>query len=462
MSIFLDLAGKSGTAFFNLFTISGEDGGLGLTDVPGDSTVFQITYDETAGQPATADRLNQLVNNNFGAPVVTTQDIIITALNGGIDPYSGLDITGNALSYLDESGPSPVIRNVCDVSQCCGAGLAGFDTDGNPIATPNPVILYHELSHAFREVTGTQEDNDEPPATTDENVMRGVLGLCLRDVNNHGGDCAAGADCGGSDGGPDGGPPVGGCAAGNDDGGCFIVSVTTGSSESAEVNRLRQLRDDVAGVSGLSAQLISVIYGEYAQFSPGIAGELEQDAFARQAVLWIVVRPLLAWYTLAGALALEQADQKAVSRAKRGVLKACPHFLGRSSIVTLLETLRSGEPLPADAPQLLLDFAPRIQQAARLRFASWAILDPLVRVWTSAVRHHDVADEVAQWLATAPLELLARPSDTELLDLDLGGLAGFFNFKPAARRQIGTRLATAWPEAVAILERHGFIQQRGT
>ncbi|MEO8166024.1 MAG: hypothetical protein ABI619_11580, partial [Betaproteobacteria bacterium] len=337
MSIFLDLAGKSGTAFFNLLTISGEDGGLGLTDVPGDPTVFQITYDETAGQPATADRLNQLVNNNFGAPVVTTQNIIITALNGGIDPYSGEDIAGNAKSYLDESGPSPVIRNVCDVSQCCGAGLAAFDTDGNLIASPNPVILYHELSHAFREVTGTQEDNDEPLATIDENVMRGVLGLCLRDVNNHGGDCAAGADCGGSDGGPDGGPPAGGCAAGNDDGGCFIVSVTTGSSESAEVNRLRQLRDDVAGVSGLSAQLISVIYDEYAQFSPGIAGELEQDAFARQAVLWIVVRPLLAWYTLAGTLALEQADQKAVSQAKRGVLKACPRFLGRSSIVTLLE-----------------------------------------------------------------------------------------------------------------------------
>jgi hypothetical protein len=214
-------------------------------------------------------------------------------------------------------------------------------------------------------------------------------------------------------------------------------------------------------VSGLSAQLISVIYDEYAQFSPGIAGELEQDAFARQVVLWTVVRPLLAWYTLAGTLALKQADQKAVTQAKRDVLKACPRFLGRSSMVTLLETLRSGAPLPADTPQLLLDFAPRIQQAARLRFASWAILDPLVRVWTSAVCQRDIADEVGQWLATAPLELLARPSNTELLDLDLSGLAGFFNFQPTARRQIGKRLATAWPEAVAILERHGFIQQRG-
>ena len=52
-----------------------------MTDVPGDAALFQITYAETAGQPATADRLNQLVNNNFGAPVATTQDIVVTALN---------------------------------------------------------------------------------------------------------------------------------------------------------------------------------------------------------------------------------------------------------------------------------------------------------------------------------------------------------------------------------------------
>jgi hypothetical protein len=66
MSIFPHLAGVSGTAFFNLLTISGEDGGLGLDDVPGDATIFVITYVEMAGQPATADRLNTLVNTDFG------------------------------------------------------------------------------------------------------------------------------------------------------------------------------------------------------------------------------------------------------------------------------------------------------------------------------------------------------------------------------------------------------------
>ena len=74
-----------------------------------------------------------------------------------------------------------------------------------------------------------------------------------------------------------------------------------------------------------------------------------------------------------------------------------------------------------------------------------------------ATRHLDVVEEVAQWLATAPLEALVPPSDPELLDVELGCLAGFFQFKPTARRQIGKRLVVAWPNATAALERHGFI-----
>ena len=40
--------------------------------------------------------------------------------------------------------------------------------------------------------------------------------------------------------------------------------------------------------------------GDYALFSPAIAAELEHDDVARLTVLAVIVRPLLAWYTLAG------------------------------------------------------------------------------------------------------------------------------------------------------------------
>jgi hypothetical protein len=458
MSVFLDVNGATGTGFFNLLTISGEDGALDLNDFPGDATVFVINYVETAGQPATADRLSDLVNDNFPSPITTTSKIVVTALNGGNDPHSGIDVTGNGITYLDSTGSSPVIRIAYDISQCCGAGLALFDINGNHITDPNPVILYHELSHAFRKATGTQASNDEIPAETDENVLRSQLGLCLRDVNNHDGDCTGGDDCGGSTGNADGGPLPGGCAS-SDDGGCFIVSTTTGSATSIEVTELRQLRDRVASASRLAAQLIEVIYQDYYQFSPGIAANLEQQPIARQAVLGIVVRPLLAWYKLAGLLALEQPDEATVMQARQQLLSACPTYFGASSISVLLETVRSGQSFPPGSPQLLRDFAPLFSPATRLPFASWAILDPLERVWRTAANHLDVVDQVAQWLATAPLETLSPPGDPESLEAELAGLAAFFNFQPIARRQIGVRLASAWPQACGALERYGFIDK---
>jgi hypothetical protein len=436
MTLFLDTTGLSSTGFGDLFTISRQDGNLGDTPVPGDPSANQMTY--AGGSPAgpTAARLFSLINTNFGTPIV------VSALNDGIDPITGQDLTAVAgETYIDSTSGSAIIRVVYDASQCLGSGFFVFDTSANHITFPNPVLLYHELSHAFRAAQGTTASNDEIPAETDENVMRGVLSLCLRDVNNHGGGCGPGSTCGGT-------------SNGN---GCFIVSATTGSPSSAEVTVLRQLRDRVAAASGMAAKLIDAVYDEYYQFSPGIVVNLEKNAGARESVLWMVVQPLLAWYKLAGAVALDLADQSAVSRAKQEVLRACPPYFGGAHIAALLETIRAGESLPADSPQLLRDFAPRLQEAARLRFASWAILDPLIRVWKSTTSDHDVIDEVSLWLETAPLEALSPPCNSEALDVDLSRLAEFFGFKPRARRNLGARLAVAWPEARASLERHGFV-----
>jgi hypothetical protein len=214
----------------------------------------------------------------------------------------------------------------------------------------------------------------------------------------------------------------------------------------------------VGAVSALSGQVVNEILREYYQFSPEIAANLEKDEVARKAVLRIVVRPLIAWYTLVSNLGLERADRNAISQAAQEVLDACPRSLGEARVAPLLEAIRSGGPLPDDAPQQLLAFLPRIREAARLRFASWAILDALLRVWTLTTRHVDVLAEAAEWLATAPLELVAQPNDPKRLDMDLAALAGFFDFRPRARLQLGARLAEAWPETVEALERHGFMK----
>jgi hypothetical protein len=273
-------------------------------------------------------------------------------------------------------------------------------------------------------------------------VMRGVLGLCLRDVNNHGGDCGPPADdCGGSDGST----------------GCFIVSAATGSPASAEVVRLRRLRGRVAASSRVAAELIDAIYAEYHQWSPEIAAGVRRDALARDAVLRLVVRPLLAWYALAGVLALDPGDHGAIADAAEDLSRARDGHPPAPAIASVLEAIRSGEPLSADAPESLRGFASKAAEAARFRLAAWAIIDPLFRIWGSAGRELDAVGDVAAWLATAPLEVLTPARDPDLLDADIEALARFFRFRPDARPELGLRLARAWPDARDALARHGFI-----
>jgi hypothetical protein len=240
---------------------------------------------------------------------------------------------------------------------------------------------------------------------------------------------------------------------------CFIVSAATGSPDSAEVKRMQQIRARVAAVSALSEQLIAEILREYYQFSPEIAADVGGDEVARTAVLGIVVRPLMAWYALAVTLGLELSDAKTVERYVRELLGACASHPGSLSTAAALEAIRSGKPLPADVPSTILPFMDRARQAGRSQFASWAILDPLVRAWSLGARHADVIEEVSQWLGSAPLESLPQPTDPNVLDEELKKLSGFFDFRPAARRQLGTRLASAWPEAVPALTKHGFLSQ---
>lgn len=443
MSIFLDQSpGLSAEAFSDCLRICISDGNLGDLPVAGDPTILQLTYAGARPAPETAARLHDMCNDNFGAPIVI-QNIIVTALSGGVDPISGIDITGNGITYTDSTGATTVIRIVYDMNNCNGNGIFVFDTGGNQISLARPPLLYHELSHAFRGATGTQLPNDEPPAETDENVMRTEMGYCLRDINNHGGGCGHGDDCSG--------PPT------PDSGGCFIVSATTGSPRSEEVERLRGLRDRVAARSALGAQLIDKIYEEYYRFSPAIAARLDQAATPREATLRMVVRPLLAWYALAGALAFEHTDQEALRSAKRALDDACPRLYGRAVIASVLESLLAGRKVPAGAPHMLRQFAPQIEAAARLPFARWAILDALALAWSPA-SHRKPADAVALWLASAPLDRLPMPAGPQF-EAQLGTLARFFDFDPAARLVLGERLAHARPDAAAALAAHGFVIQ---
>jgi hypothetical protein len=472
MSLFVDRSPgvDQSSVTTDLFTISWNDGNLGqgadttvngalsgITSIP----VAPVTYTSVTTGMASADRLFTLVNNDSGDGLNWSNPIVITPLPGGNDPYFGGSINGNAQVYVDTGVTPAVIHVVYDTSQDGGQGIALFDTNGDAIQSPNAVILYHELSHAFHRAINQSpfpqtacpgDTTDEPAAEIDENVLRAQLGLCLRDVCNHGGEPGFGKACGGSA--TPGGPPlVDGDAPPEDDGGCFIVTAAMGSAQAWEIWRLRAIRDRIAACSSISSALIAAVYSEYAQFGPAVARAIAPDAHARGAVREFIVRPLFAWYELSEKLALGAAPGD-VARAKQAVLGACSSELA-PFVVAILEQVSQGEPLPA-----ILDLGSAFDRIAKLPLAAWALLTPLRSAWTGAANRSDLTEAVADWLASAPIDRVGPPPANSL-DTELQQLAHFLDFAPQARRILGARLAASWPSTFAELRCHGFLETGG-
>ena len=430
MTLFIDLSGDENETFGTLYSISRGDGGLGEDEIGADQTVDQVSYLETPGKPATADRLNTLVNTDFGTPIV------ITTLAGGNDPYSGRDITGNALTYTDSSGSTPVIRVVWDDAQCNGSGVYNYDINGKKIACPNPVILYHELSHAYR--IAANLPNSEQLAEEDENVMRAELGQCLRDVNNHNGGCGPGDTCGGSS------------------NGCFIVSAAAGSAESSEVLRLKQLRDRIVRGTRLGAQLLDAIYRDYYRFSPRLAIELHRHPELRKEVLNLAVRPLIAWYSLAEVVSLDPEDTDSRQSRCDAVCRACLIAVDPAVVAEAMAAIKIGRQPPPNSPVALTYLAERAEEVPSLRFASWAIFEPLAQLWTSVAARSHPCEQVRVWLAAAPLEALDPPQQ-DVLAAELAIFARGPLLLRAERHKMGRRLAAAWPGSHGQLARHDFL-----
>jgi hypothetical protein len=250
----------------------------------------------------------------------------------------------------------------------------------------------------------------------------------------------------------------GGGAVATSTDGCFIVTATTGSDASEQIIQLRALRERVFSLSPLSARLAIKVAAEYYQFSPAIAADLERDAIGKTVALTLAVRPLIAWYALACALALDAGDQAAVEAATKAFHAARPPALAMNGLGALLEAIRSGSPLPYGVPEGLQAYLPKIRQGASLPFVNWFVLDPLVRLCSLEDERADVADEISQWLARAPLAMIDAPDETpDDLDSELRTLAAFFNFSPKGRVELGRGLLAAWPAARDSLARHGFL-----
>lgn len=183
MPLFISQASHVNDVFTHLNEIINNTGGLSTTPVVGDPTVMRVVYAIPAGVTGTVQtRIDALVNSTPSSNVVIT----------GTDPTLTPSITNNA--GLTTPVTASITTVVYDTTQANGQNYFVFDTSSNHISFPNCILLFHELAHAFHiannepnHTTSLNVPAAERIAQTDENTLRTLKVLTLRNVNNHSG-----------------------------------------------------------------------------------------------------------------------------------------------------------------------------------------------------------------------------------------------------------------------------------
>lgn len=409
-------AGQSGgvdaqQAAIDLGIATNGDTGLGLAAQIGDRQ--QVTYVRSdPGAPAI--RIATLVNTNFN---VNPQgvDIVILPVLGNFflnDGRSILTVGGTSLPPSGSGLPGATLNNtnsclvIYDTSQNNGAGwcLARAGTNGTlDLPTPNPIILFHELSHAFRIVTNAllattatcnPSSPEEAAAINDENLLRTQIAAAqgvpavLRDPGIH---------CGGS------------CAPGTAPSCCIVATVTSGSPLSAEVAALRALRDGYLRPTEVGHAFFEALHRDYYMFSPQIATAAAGDPRLRARILEGFVRPLIVILGVIQQYSLETDAPQAL-----GARFAEEH----ADVSAAHERMASFQDLVKHPDALLGEDAAAasslLERALWSQHVMWALWEPVLLYYTILEGHLGGEDPattgarlrtaIADWAGRLPVE----------------------------------------------------------
>ncbi len=424
-SVFPDRAEADLFTATNLDTNFGEDAPVG--------DLIQVTYGTEQSTGPCPDRVHLLVNTDFG---VNAQhiDIIVVAVDGSFALLDGTLLTANAgrtFPVGDPDNPTGSVLVVYDTSQDNGAGycVKGLVSGNYDCPFPNSVILFHELSHAFRyanhtnlslSATGCTASPEENAAENDENLLRTQLGIPLRDSTDH-----CGGACGMA------GPNTGSC--------CIVASIATGSVYSAEVNALRQVRDSFLRRSEIGFSFFDWLFEDYYSFSPEVCRLMAISPPLRDRIERDFVRPLtlvltlIHTYSLGGALGerfesdlaaapqLTAMSREEVSEAIRVLQVVSRGDVTSDPVLTQLSSLLSTRAIGSPPVRWALMEPVEIYANALLwrldgvgidvidrhladRFDAWAAEMPLTNVWSTLAKY-----EIRQELVFLKQCLLRTP-----------------------------------------------------
>lgn len=351
--------------------VENTDADYGEDALPDPSDLFQVTYILNTATGPCPTRLDTLVNTNFGVNPENI-DIIILAGDGGFTLNDGEMLsnvggvalrpgeTHNGVNFNPTTSHYVIYESGGGTN--CVKGEASGDYDA---PDPSSVILYHELSHAFRQANAASLDGTEPSACgtsaeeraaeVDENDMRDQLGIARRDVGDHCGD-----------------PGCGTC--------CIVASIASGSTYSAEVNALRQVRDHFLRRSNVGFDFFDQLFDDYYNFSPEICRMMAASPDLTHLIEIYFVMPLTRCLTLIQNYTLGGLDYPQLGARFFSDLEASPELASMSiadlrRALDLLsgmtdESVTLGPSL--DKLWLLLDARARSSD-----FVRWALMDTI-------------------------------------------------------------------------------------
>ena len=430
-------------------------GDLGTTIDPAGNTAVEMSYTQT-GSSFSRDRMNDIINNLAGPIDVLGVD------NTYILP-DGNPVTSEAGSTTYPPDANGIVYVIYDVTDCGGSHYYVYDTAGHQIPFPPPVILFHELSHAYHEQFGDLDlGAPEVQAETDENGFRAEVGLALRNVNNHGGGC--------------GGPAPTGTTGGSSGGECFIATAAYGSALAPPLIMLQDLRDRLVGQSQLGNTLYTKVRSEYYRFSPSVAADMSAEPALRRAIATVGVEPLLAFFLLVeeyirigwqDELFSERAEQSLDSFlnswSQAGYEKAQIPLI--ALVLGAIRLDKEGLSLPIEGSMTgreetgllsALDYLGR-QVSVRLpsaEYLPWALLTPLQRYWSAVARKvserpgehgasRTLISDIKSWLSVFPIPSSVSYTDASALRRDLVQMARSIFTDPEIRHVVGSRLLEA-------------------
>jgi hypothetical protein len=314
MAIQIPLAvGNPDAVFADLVDIVRCDAGLTASE----PTLFarQVAYSQKQQAVPSSTRILEIINS----PI----NVYISGM-GYNDVIPGVGaISASAGLHRARSSPEVPISIWYDITDAAGQHWTVKDKDSQNIHLPRPVLLYHELAHAWHDIQGDLPavDHDaEVQAIADENVFRAQLGLSLRNSTSHRGGVGI----------PDHGgltfPKCSAAGKGWSPGWKCpkLAAVATAALESPntiEIAALRRARAEYRHVSLWGTLIAQPALDLYGKFGPHLARAMQQQPALREAMLWFVVRPTFHLLTVAEAYLAAETDTPALTRTVDAVLQ---------------------------------------------------------------------------------------------------------------------------------------------